>query len=79
MVPAGPIELAAQKLLLGGGEEHVCMRILHLAVDDEHQQVVLSPVIREIRGAGVPIWVMDLVPPPLEPLRVPAGLELGEK
>ena len=51
MVPAGPIELAAQKLLLGGGEEHVCMRILHLAVDDEHQQVVLSPVIREIRGA----------------------------
>ena len=55
MVPAGPIERAAQKLQLGGGEEHVCMRILHLRVGDEVQQVVLSPVIREIRGADVPI------------------------
>ena len=55
MVPAGPIELAAQKLLLGGGEEHVLMRFRHVREDGEVQQVVLSPVIREIRGADVPI------------------------
>ena len=56
MVPAGPIELAAQKLLLGGGEEHVFMRFRHVRTAGEVQQVVLCPVIREgdtMRGPEV--------------------------